>query len=244
MKTQLTVGGHTHIFVPLSAFRSQRGLPDEFSLAYFEPKDWQGLGSLDGSGKALATVRQRMLEAVPLTLILAELIPQVQALTDLFRVELTAINREIGLREVEVEFAVAGFADVTQNVAYQLIQLSHTYRHDPRQIQLHFDFAAVYQNWLDASARVSAATHIYTQHDVQYEVQVVYNVYGRAGLQVQVANEVYYVADMALACPASNYMLDLCSAVAQALCRALNVERSTFNEPTPQFDTISAAANM
>jgi hypothetical protein len=122
---------------------------------------------------------------------------------------------------------VAGFADVLQSVAYQLIQLSHTYRHDPGQIQSHFDFAAVYQSWLDASARASAATHFYIYNDATYAVQVVYNAYGRVGLKVQVAEEVYYVADTALACPASNYMLDLCGAVTQALCEALI--RSTFN---------------
>jgi hypothetical protein len=138
-----------------------------------------------------------------------------------------AINQQIGLREVEVEFTVAGLADVLQSVAYQLVQLSHTYRHDPGQVQAHFDFSSLYQNWLDASVRVSATTRIYTQQNVTYQVQVIYNPYGRVGLKVAVAGEVYYVTDLALACPALYYMRDLCGAMAQALCAVLT--RSTFN---------------
>jgi hypothetical protein len=223
----LTIAGYTHTFIPLQIFRSQWGLPDDFNLAYFEPKDWQGLGSLEGSGKALAIVRQRMIEAVPQTIILAQLISQVEALTNLFYRELAAINSQIGLRDVEVDFAVAGFADVSQSVAYHLMQLSHVYRHDPTQIPLNFDFLAIYQSWLDASARISATTHLYVHENVGYEVQIVYNAYGRVGLKVQVFDEITYVIDMALACPAANYMMDLCGEVAQALCIALT--HSTFN---------------
>jgi len=224
---QLTIAEYTHTFIPLQAFRSQRGLPDDFNLAHFEPKDWQGLGSLDGSGKALATVRQRVIEAVPPTVTLAGLISQVEGLINLFQRELAAINSQLGLRDVEVDFAVAGFADVTQAVGYHLLQLGHLYRHDPSQISSNFDFSAIYQSWLDASVRISTTTHLYTHENVQYEVQIVYNAYGRVGLKVLVAEEVYYVADMALACPASAYMMDLCGEVAQALYLALN--RSTFN---------------
>jgi hypothetical protein len=224
---QLAIAGQTHTFISLPIFRSRWGLPDDFNLAYFEPKDWQGLGRLEGSGKGLAIVRQRVLEVVPQIITLTDLISQVEALTDLFQRELAAINPQIGLREVEVDFAVAGFADITQAVAYQLLRLSHTYRHDPTQIEPAFDFLAIYQSWLDASARLSATPHSYSYENVQYEVQVVYNAYGRVGLSVQVAGEVYYVADMSLACPASNYMLDLCREVAQALCLALL--RSTLN---------------
>ncbi|GAB4413754.1 MAG: hypothetical protein Fur0044_08210 [Anaerolineae bacterium] len=220
---QLTIDGQRQNFISLPTFRSQWGLPPEFALAHFEPKEWQGLGSLDGSREALPIVRQRVLAAIPQAVHLTELIPQVQALTDCFHRELAAINPQIGLREVEVEFAVAGFADVMQSVAYNLIQLSHTYRHDPAQIKNHFDFSALYQNWLDASVRVSATIHTYLHQDVAYQIQIIYNAYGRVGLKVAAAGEVYYVFDPALACPAANYMLDLCGAVAQALCAALTL---------------------
>jgi hypothetical protein len=218
---QLTIAESTHTFIPLQAFRSQWGLPDNFNLAHFEPKEWQGLGSLDGSGKALATVRQRVIEAVPPTVTLAGLISQVEGLINLFQRELAVINSQIGLRDVEVDFAVAGFADVTQAVGYHLMQLGHIHRHDPSQISSNFDFSAIYQSWLDTSVRISTTTHLYAHENVQYEVQIVYNAYGRVGLKVLVADEVYYVADMALACPASAYMMDLCEEVAQALCLAL-----------------------
>ncbi len=224
---QLTIDGQRQTFIPLATFRSQWDLPSEFALAHFEPKEWQGLGSLDGSGQALPELRQRLLEAVPQTVPLTELIPQAQAITDCFQRELTAINPQIGLREVEVEFAVAGFADVMQSVAYTLIQLSHTHQHNLAEIKKRFDFPSLYQNWLDASARVSATSHPYLNREVLCQIQTVYNAYGRVGLKVTVADEVYYVLDPALACPAANYMFDLCDAVAQALCAALtlNIQR-------------------
>jgi hypothetical protein len=74
---------------------------------------------------------------------------------------------------------------------------------------------------LDASVRVSTTYQIYTYQNIKYQVQVIYNPYGRVGLKVEVAGEVYYVADLALACPALHYMRDLCGAVAQELCAAL-----------------------
>lgn len=218
---QLTIDGKLHTFIPLPAFRQQWGLPDEFCLAYFEPKNWQGLGSMESAGKALALLRQHLLEAIPAAVSLAELIFQVQALTEHFQRELTAVNAQIGLAEIEVEFAVAGFADVLQSVAYHLMQLTHTYRHEPGQIQVHFDFSGIYQNWLDASVRISATTRTYPHRDIIYQVQVIYNPYGRIGLKVAAAGEVYYLADLALACPALHYMRDLCGAVAQALSAAL-----------------------
>ncbi len=224
---QLTIDGHRQTFIPLQTFCAQQGLPEEFEVAFFEPKDWAGLGNADGSGKMLAEVRRRVVETVPQAVILTDLVIQAQALTELFHQELTAINVHIGLREVEVEFAVAGFADVLHSVAYQLIQLSHTYCNDPAQIQSKFDFSAIYQTWLDDSTRLSAVTHGYPRQDTEYHVQVIYNAYGRVGLKVHVAEEIYYVADMNLACPAASFMRGLCQEVAQALCLALM--RSRFN---------------
>lgn len=220
---QLAIDGQRQTFIPLATFRSQQGLPTDFAVAYFEPKEWQGLGSLDGSGSALPLVRQRVLAAIPPSVLLTELIFQAQALTACFQRELTAINRQIGLREVEVEFAVAGFADVMQSVAYTLIQLSHTHQHNLAQIKEQFDFSSLYQNWLDASARVSTPPRIYLHEGVSCQVQIIYNAYGRVGLKVTTADEVYYVSDPALACPAATYMFDLCSAAAQSLCDALTL---------------------
>jgi hypothetical protein len=218
---QLTIDGRRQTFTPLQAFCAQRDLPEEFQVAFFEPKDWEGLGSVDGSGKALTEVKRRVVEAIPQTVVLSDLIFQAQTLTELFHQELAVINAQVGLREVEVEFAVAGFADVLQSVAYQLIQLSHTYQADPAQLQSNFDFSAIYQTWLDDSTRLSADTHGYTHQGTEYRVQVIYNAYGRVGLKVQAAREVYYVADMNLACPAASFMRSLCQEVAQALYLAL-----------------------
>jgi len=215
---RLMINGRPHDFIPIQIFRARWNLPDDFGVAHFEPKDWQGLGALTGSGEALARMRQGVIEAVPPVIRLFELLAQVEASAQLFRRELEAANVQIGLRQVEVDFAAAGFQDVMQSIAYHLIQLAQTYRADLAQLHNRFDFAAIYQAWLEASTRISATTHRYPPEDNgrQFEVRLVYNAYGRIGLAVGVANEAYYVADTSLACPAANYMADLCQAVALA----------------------------
>ena len=116
---QLSLDGHNQTLIPLPVFCTQKGLPPEFQVAYFEPKDWQGLGRLNASGRALAVVKRRVVAAVPKTIPLASLLYQVEALATFFHQELVAINPQIGLREVEIEFAVAGFADVLRSSGYE-----------------------------------------------------------------------------------------------------------------------------
>lgn len=210
-----------HITIPLQTFRLQQGLPDDFTAALFEPKDWTGLGSISGCGHLLVEMRENIIQTLPSNLKLTELFPLVEALTDLFHQEMVTINPHIGLQEVEIEFAVAGFADVLRGVAFKLIQLSQTYRNDLTQVQRDFDFEAAYQGWLDDSTRLSSVIHPYHYDDTTYQVQVIYNPYGRVGLKVQVAEEIYYVTDMSLACPAASYMHDLCGDIAVKICEAL-----------------------
>lgn len=220
---QLTLHGVLHNFTTLAAFRAQWQLPDDFNLARFSPKDWTGLGSLDHGGPALAHLRQVMVSAVPSAIPLHRLRDQVLALSGLFFGQLQLANVDIGLREVEVDFAAAGFQDVLDATAMHLIQLSHTYPRDLAQIQSRFAFEAVYQNWLDASARVFEQEHHYSQTGVDFTVRVVHNPYGRVGLEVQVKDETVYVADPVLACPAAGYMHDLEAELAVAMCAALRV---------------------
>ncbi|MFN8453615.1 MAG: hypothetical protein U0401_02910 [Anaerolineae bacterium] len=222
---QFMLHGQRYRPIPLQTFRLQQNLPDDFSVAYFEPKDWTGLGSINGCGQLLAGMRQNVLKAMPPTTKLPELFPLVEALTDLFHQELVTINPHIGLKEVEIEFAVAGLADILRGVAFKLIQLCQTYRSDLSQVQRNFDFEAVYQGWLDDSTRLSSVTHPYHHDDATYQVQIVYNPYGRVGLKAQINGEIYYVGDMSLACPAASYMHELCGEIAAKMCEALNVER-------------------
>jgi hypothetical protein len=218
---QLIIEGRLETFIPLQTFRSQHGLPEEFTLAYFEPKDWTGLGSIEQAGKALLEVKRRLVLATPGQLRPSDLGPAVDRLADQFQQELLAINSVVGLRQVEIEFAVAGFADVLQRVAFKLIQLGQIYCHVPEQMRREFDFLAVYQAWLDGSTRIATTTRSYTWGEHEYRVQVIYNAYGRVGLKVQVGQTTTYVADMGLACPAASYMLGLCGEVAQAMVEGL-----------------------
>jgi hypothetical protein len=220
---QMTINGHLQTFIPLQTFRQQWHLPDDFNLAYFEPKAWQGLGSVEGAGPALALLKQRVVAAVPSLTTPAKLLSHIELLTRIFQQELIAANTQIRLQEVEVDFAVAGFQDVMQTAGYRLIQLSQLYRGDLAQIQAKFDFLAVYQEWLDSSVRIASRKTIYPWAGQQFRVRVIYNAYGRVGLDIRVAEEVYYVMDTALACPAASYMLSLCQEVAQGLAGALTL---------------------
>jgi hypothetical protein len=222
---QLTLNGLTYEFMALGTFRAQWNLPDEFCVAAFAVKEWSGLGKLDGnSGPGLAQIKQALVQAVPHSLTVKQMLLTLNPmLTEVFCHELVRANHQIGLREVEVEFAVAGFYDVLQATAYRLIHLNHEARGDLARLRADFDFATVYQRWLDGSARVATQVSPYTQGDMVFKVQVVSNPYGRIGLAVTVNELTYYVSDPALACPAANFMRSLCEEVVQAMCEALTL---------------------
>ncbi len=216
---QLKLHHQSYPLTTLPVFRKEWGLPDEFSVAYFEPKDTAGLGSLEGASSALALVKQRVLQSVPAKTRVADVMTYAEGLSRIFEPELTAVNTQIGLKPVEIEFAVAGFEDVLRSVAYKLIELQYTHRQNPQQIEADFDFATIYQDWLDDSTRLGGLVHNYEASPPQFEVQIIYNVYGRIGLAVTVNEEIYYVYDPTLSCPASNFMLNFSEAAAMALCR-------------------------
>lgn len=217
---KLKIDHQEHTFVPIQTFRDTWDLPDNFTVAYFEPKNW-AVGSIDGSGKLLAVVKDRVIEAVESRTSWNELPLTVEKLALIFRIELESANRAIGLREAEIDFAVAGFSDVLNAAAYDLIRLSQKFSHIPAEICEGFNFATIYQAWLNETVRVSSVAHEYQHENLRLKVQVIYNAYGRIGMKVQTADEVYYVVDTALACPAAGYMYDLCSTVARELCAAV-----------------------
>jgi hypothetical protein len=204
---QLSIDGVRHTFTPMREYRAQHGLPPEFGVALFEPKDYRDLGSIEGveAGAALNSVRAAVLAALPPALTPDMLLTTPALLTEVFRAQLYAINRIVGLREVEVEFAVAGFADVVQNYAYALVRARLGGAAPP-------DFWAVYGAWLESSARVAYTEHEYAHaHSCEvWRVQVVSHAYGRAGLVVERGSaDADYVVDGALACPADGFMAGL-----------------------------------
>ncbi len=219
---QLTINNKTRQFIPIHTFRAEWNLPNEFSVAFFEPKDWTGLGSLEGAGEPLQKLQQQVLQSIPPQLTLADLLPLVQLLTNTFHQQLDAANTQIGLKTVEIDFAVAGFHDVIQSVAYKLVQLAHTYPNNLPLALSKFSFTEAYFSWLNDSVQVSTTKHVYINGDTQFEVYVVNYAYGRVGLEVHIAGDCIYVADTGLACPAAGYMQDLCADVSTAMCQALH----------------------
>lgn len=218
---ELTVNHQNRSFIPLQSFRAQWNLPETFGVAYFEPKQWEGLGSIEGAGPALVEVRRQVLQAVPTQIPLPALEAVTQQLKDFFHRELAAANTRVGLRDVEIDFAVSGFYDVLSSAASQLLKLALQHRCNMAQVRQEFSFANAYQDWMNAWVKVSSPAHSYRHGDLQFSVRIITNPYGRVGMAVEIAGETYYVLDMSLACPAASYMQELCGQVAKRLCQSL-----------------------
>ncbi|MDM8530363.1 hypothetical protein QUF63_04275 [Anaerolineales bacterium HSG25] len=219
----LVINKQPQKFIPIQKFRTEWQLSDEFGVAYFEPKDWQELGSMKGTGEAMALLKKTVLDAVPPALTMDNLLSCVDILTNSYQYQLQIANHQIGLRLHDVGFATAGFEDVIRSVTYNLLQLNHTYQGDIAQIQTQFNFSAVYHAWLADSVRVSATVHEYSHGDQLFQIRIVNHIYGRVGLEVVVEDEVYYLLDKELACPGENFMYYLCQDVAKQLCHNLTV---------------------
>ena len=131
-------------------------------------------------------------------------------LTSLFTNKLYEINSRVNLREVEIEFAAAGFADVCQAAVYAHLRGVAPTGAAPT-------FEAVYSNWLDQSARISQTVHAYGA----WRIQIVTHAYGRAGLIIDTGSAIHYVADASLGCPAEGYMAALLSEVFERIASAV-----------------------
>lgn len=203
---RLTVDGVAHDFEPIRAFRLKHNLPQDFSSAQFEPKDYNGLGRIDHAGAELNHARTAVLNAIPASLTLRDWLSYIPELTDHFRRTLESINDNVGLRDVEIEYAAAGFADVCQAVVYARVRGGE------------LTFEAVYGAWLDQTARISQTVHPYNG----WQIRLVTHAYGRAGMIVQAGDETYYVSDSTLGCPAEGYMAAL---LAEVCARIINAPR-------------------
>lgn len=209
---RLHVDGDWQTFIPLQTYRIQHHLSSDFSVARFEPKTWEGLGNLDGAGVALQTLTDHVLQRIPTQIDPAQTGFQ---LADVFRHALESINDEVGLRDSEVDFAVAGFQNVVDDFLFA--SMRSKLLHEPMP-----NFEQVYHAWLMQTIRVSSVRHEYTPpQGAVWHVQVIHHAYGRVGLRVEHAEHVDYIADHALACPAENFMMrllkDVCSHLAQRL---------------------------
>ncbi|MCA9903517.1 MAG: hypothetical protein KC547_06650 [Anaerolineae bacterium] len=212
----LTINGTLHELTPVKAFRAQYDLPPTFGTAYFAPKDYAGLGSIDGAaaGAALGQLRAALLSRIPAKIVAAELPSVVTRLTDHFREQMEHINTIIGLRAQEVEFAVSGFADAAHKYAFSLLRARLTGEQVP-------DFKLVYDEWLMSGVRVLETPFAYDDDSHHWHVRVISHVYGRMGLIVQAGEATHYVYDPALACPAEGFMAGLLGEVCAHLVTAL-----------------------
>jgi hypothetical protein len=212
---RLLIHHQPHDFIPLKAFRAAHALPDSFSVAYFEPKDFGGLATIEHASAELKHLREHLLTLIPQRLTTIELLRATDGLQHEFEQALRQSNATIGLREPEIAFAVAGFGDGLRAWCFALIR-AQTIPNSPHPI-----FAAVYQEWFGQSGRLSSQVHEYEHQGAGWRVQIVNHLYGRAGLLVQTPHATYYVQDSIYTCPAESYMFNLLSEVAQALQQSL-----------------------
>jgi hypothetical protein len=208
---RLIIQGSLHEFIPIKQFRQQQQLPDDFGVAWFEPKDFTGLAALDHAGTALNHVRQHVLAALPTSIKVTQLPSVLDRLQQRFQSELNAINDQVGLKEVEIEYAVAGFADVNQALLYELLRQPKTSAAKP-------DFAIIYRTWLNHSVRVSSTIHAMTHNQCHWSIQIVNHAYGRVGLIIHIENDqTYYVQDSTYTCPAEGFMFTLLAELANSI---------------------------
>lgn len=213
---RLTIRGIPQQFTDIKTFRTAQGLPDDFSVAIFEPKDYTGLGRVDRAGNALTEVKQATLNAIPQQLSLRAWLTFLPVVTAAFEEKLRAVNPRIGLRDIEVEFAAAGFQDLCSTLIFALMK-AHTEGTPPP------DFLEVHAAWLDTTARTLHTVYLYQHKGEDWQVQTVYHAYGRAGLIVHTPTATHYIHDSALGCPAEGFMLTLFMQVAAKIAASITV---------------------
>jgi hypothetical protein len=203
---RLTIEGISYDFMPIKDFRAIHHLPTTFNIALFESKDYAGLGRIDSAGAALNQLRTTVMEALPAKVMPLSWLSILPEITRLFEAQLYQINHQIGLRDVEIEFAVAGFHDALQAYAYDFVYAVSTHTSLP-------DFQAVYGEWLNGTVKAFAEEHSYIVGDQACTIQVIAHAYGRIGLLIH-AGETYAIYDPALACPAEGFMTQMLLEVA------------------------------
>ncbi len=194
---QLLIDGERRDFIPLKTFRAAHDLPDSFGVAFFEPKDYTGLGSIEQKGEALNDLRQQVLDSIPAHLSPQQWLNFLPTLQKTFRRHLMLAGT--GLRESEIEFAVAGLANVCQAMIYARLRAESP------------AFDEIYDDWLQNTVRLSQTRYPYGS----WQVQIVAYAFGRVGMIIHAENNTYYVLDNRLACPAESFMRDLLREIAK-----------------------------
>ncbi len=211
---ELIINNEVHMLVPVKQYREKWNLPDNFGIGLFEPKDYTGLARINDAGAEMQSLRDAVLKAIPAHIALADALNQVDTLVQTFDQQLTHINPKVQLKQVEIDFAVAGFGDMTRAWVYAVIPTKTSQQEKP-------SFAQAYAEWLNQSIRISSQIHDYPYQNDTWHIQILNNVYGRFGMQVNRSEATDYVADGIYTCPAEGFMFALFKDVADQLWNAL-----------------------
>ena len=211
---KLVIDDTEHDLLPIKTFREQHNLLGTFGIAQFEPKNYEGLGRLDKAGSDMNDLRDHVLQLIPDSITIQELMGFIDHIQFQFQTDLFNINEAISLKDVEVEFAVAGFGDVLRSMIYKMIPAKASKQEMPA-------FEGIYYGWINDSVRVSSQIHKYPHHSEIWHIQVINHVYGRAGLKVQRSDEVVYIEDGHYLCPAEGFMYALLKDVTHKIWNAI-----------------------
>jgi hypothetical protein len=206
---QFKINGELHTFERLQEFRENYHLPPEFSVAFFQPKDYHDLGSITHAGSELQQLSDAVLASIPQQIPAHGWGTFALELQILFRRKLYEINTAIRLRPSEIDYAATGFGEVCQSFIY----------HQSRRRVLGatpLSFDEIYSEWLNRSLLLSKV-YTYNYEGFSWTIQIIKHMFGRIGLQVQNEDGVHYIYDAELACPAEGFVYKLLKDVAQGI---------------------------
>lgn len=207
---QFAVDGLLHDFDDLKIYRARHHLPDSFGMNVFDEKSYEGLGSIEHAGLELVALKQRLCADMPQLGTTQRWLLYLPTLSQQFREALEAMNHVVGLRDVEMDFAAAGFGDMCNRWVYALVYGDQTRGKSPR-------FEDIYRDWLMDSIRVSHVIYPYPHHQQVWKIRLISHVYGRMGLMIKRDESTDFVYDSRYACPAEGYMLGLLRTVTEQI---------------------------
>jgi len=202
MIMELVINHIRHNLTPIRKFRADYHLSDTFGLSLFEPKNFEGLANLEGSGEALDVLKDAIIHALPPRLTTLPTFDFLEHIVRLFENTLNAVNPLIGLRDVEIGYAVSGFSDILNSWLYDAIRATQTHIAPT-------PFDVVYADWLANSGRRSEKMYTYSYQDDEWKIRFLYNAYGRVGFQVDMSTQTTYVQDTIYICPAEGFIHQL-----------------------------------
>lgn len=199
---ELVINHNRQNLIPVRKFRADYLLPDNFGVSLFEPKNFAGLGHIDGAGEALDILRTAIIEAMPPRLTALPTFDFLEHIARLFENTMNAVNPLIGLRDVEIGYAVSGFNDILNSWLYDAIRATQTNTTAT-------PFNTLYADWLANSGRRSEKMYTYSYQADEWKIRFLYNAYGRVGFQVDMPNQTVYIQDTVYICPAEGFIHQL-----------------------------------